>query len=199
MLLLLQKWAESSALFNYGQKMGGGHLQGRLWRAKLPKKCLRCRFGITEFIFHPHLSKAPELVWKKNKFPNLIITDRVLSFSVLHAFKSSSLPAPGWICPTMPQGCHSSPPWTIQPSYHRPSIINPIRSCCQMIQCLLPFLSSVGQTPHAVTCTAEMADSVPGSRWCYRRKAAPPVCEEGGRALGWNAQTRMLYTAELSL
>lgn len=65
----------------------------------------------------PHIS-APELVWKKNKFLNFIITDRALSYTaVVHAFKPSSLPALGWIFPIMPWGYHSSP-WQSSPLNH---------------------------------------------------------------------------------
>lgn len=96
------------------------------------------------------------------------------------------MPASGWICPIMPQGFHSSP-WQRSslncPSFMPSSLIkNSIRVCW-------PY-------EYDWHCTLSLAHKIrqivfffPGSGWCYHSMVAPPVCEEGGRALRRNAWT----------
>lgn len=74
-------------------------------------------YRVIGFIVHLHLPEffprclsPPEFVLKRNKFLTVTTTDWALSYTVVvHAFVSSSLPAPGWICSIMPWGFHSSP------------------------------------------------------------------------------------------
>ena len=197
---------ESSALYNYGQKT----ICGQIWREALLKRSVSVVVVLTLssicipeklFFFPPCISTW--VCFEQEYIPHF---QQQTALSVLfHAFMLFSLPAPGWVCPIMPRGFHSSP-WqssSLKPSqlsYQLPCFINPIRTCApDDLQCALTFLASAGLTSHAVTCTVEQADWVSrGSGWCYRCEAAPPVCEEGGRALRRNALPCELLTAGLS-
>lgn len=96
-------------------------------------------------------------------------------------------PASCWLCPIIPGDLTLAtfPSEQSEHSYHHPSIINPIRTWePDGTQCRLTFLSSLGPTSRAVTCTVFQVKVL-----LSQREAAPPVCEEGGRALTKNAET----------
>lgn len=204
--------SESSALCNYGQKT----VCGLIWREALLKRSLSVVVVVcVDFILHLHPWKAfffshrvsaPEFVLNRNTFRAYKNRRRSLSCSVIsHAFMHFSLPDRGCIRPIMPRGFHSSP-W--QSSYPEtvPALIpasllhKPHQDLCTRWSAVCVNIPGVSGT-HIACCHLQGRAGrlgVLGLGGCYRCEAAPPVCEEGGRALGRNAQTCELLTAGLS-
>lgn len=139
----------------------------------------------------PH--PAPEFVL--NSFLTVIIRDRAPSyFMVALVFIASSLPAPAWIRPMVPQGFHSSL-W--QKFLPEPSNFHTIIPHHKLHHDLLARW--VGLTLHAVTCTDEQADGVFQTRGgVIAARRLPPSVWRAGPPSGGMHGPRTPLTEELS-
>lgn len=109
-------------------------------------------------------------------------------------FIASSLPAPAWIRPMVPQGFHSSP-W--QKFLPEPSNFHTIIPHHKLHHDLLTRW--VGLTLHAVTCTDEQADGVFQTRGgVIAARRLPPSVWRAGAPSGGMHGPRTPLTEELS-
>lgn len=133
----------------------------------------------------PHRLSPPEFVLKRNKFHSYNNRQSSVIFCGTACFHNLEIASFRLALPYNSLGPYlgKAPPWTIQHSYNRRSIISPFIRTCEPddTQCCLTFLSSVGLTSHTVTCTDEQTNSLSGQGVVTAEKSSSP-CLWGGWA-----------------